>query len=104
MVHIIETQNRNIVYSEIIKNSKKIKDTVSIEYYQLITGIMTIFARNKKGVKNYQKIERWKTEDFNLFNSLELNEKKRVRVKQIKLLTFTQKIKYFYVFWEPKIF
>lgn len=86
MVHIIETQNRNIVYSEIIKNSKKIKDTVSIEYYQLITGIMTIFARNKKGVKNYQKIERWKTEDFNLFNSLELNEKKRVRVKQIKKL------------------
>ncbi|MGI6782030.1 MAG: transposase [Acholeplasmataceae bacterium] len=84
MVHIIEHKNRNIIYNELMALSKRIKDNVSIEYYQLITGIMTIFARNEKGVKNYQKIERWTTEEYNLFNSLELKSKKRVRIKQAK--------------------
>lgn len=80
MAHIIETQNRNLLYNELISIGKGIRDDVQIKYYQLLSGIKTLFTINKKGVKNYKQIERWKTEEYNLFNSNELSVKKRVRI------------------------
>ena len=80
--HIVETQKRNVIFDECIKASKKLKEKVTITYYQLESGIKTIFTSNKMGVKNYKKIERWEYEENTLFNSLELLPKKRVRKKQ----------------------
>lgn len=85
LTHIIETKHQNSFYTELMFLSKKIKENVSIEYYQLYSALKRIFASNKKGVKNYKQIERWKYEELNLFNSLELTNKKRVRIKRKKL-------------------
>lgn len=79
MAHIIESQNKNMIYNELIGISKGIRDDIQIKYYQLLSGIKTLFLSRKNGVQNFKRIERWKTEEPNLFNSLELSIKKRVR-------------------------
>lgn len=79
MAHIIENQKSNMTYKELLKIGKVIRENVQIKYYQILSGIKTLFASNKKGVRNYKKIERWKYEENNLFNSLELRSRKRVR-------------------------
>lgn len=80
LAHLIENQNRNMIYKQLITASKKLRDDIYIKYYQLISGIQTVFASNKRGVKNYKNIERWKSEEATLFNSLELKGKKKVRI------------------------
>ncbi|NLN80014.1 MAG: transposase [Erysipelotrichia bacterium] len=84
LVHIIETKYQNKFYISLMENSKRIKEKVSIEYYQLYSGLKRIFNSNKKGVKNYKEVERWEYEELNLFNSLELTTRKRVRKGKIK--------------------
>lgn len=81
LIRIIESRKNNSIYNECIKNSKAIKDDVYILYYRLLSGIKTLFTSNKKGVKNYQQIERWETLRPNIFNSIELKNKKRARKK-----------------------
>lgn len=83
LAHIVETKERNMIFNELISRSKKIRDDVYMYYYQIASGIKTLFTSNKMGVKNYKKIERWESENRNLFNSLELNSKKRVRKKKV---------------------
>lgn len=81
---IIETQKRNMIFIELIKSSKKIRTDVYLTYYQVNSGIKTLFARNKKGVKNYQQIEKWEKEPYSLFNSVELTENKMRRKPTVK--------------------
>ena len=81
---IIETQNRNMIYHSLIKESKKIRPDAYLVYYQVNSGLKTIFARNKMGVKNYQKIEHWEQEPYSLFNSKELTDKKMRRKTPVK--------------------
>lgn len=87
LAKIVETQMQNMIFNEVLAVSKKIRENAFLKYYQVISGVKTIFARNKKGVKNYKRIERWEYEEFNLFNSIELTTKKRVR----KVLSQTSK-------------
>lgn len=82
LAHIIETKHQNRFYVDLMNISKRIKEKVSIEYYQLYSGLKRVFTSNKKGVKNYKQVERWEYEQMTLFNSLELNDKKRVRIKK----------------------
>lgn len=74
--HIIERQNKNQLYYSLISVSKKIRDDVYIKYYQLQSGIKTIFTSNKTGVKNYKDIERWETSKPNIFNTKVLKVRK----------------------------
>lgn len=82
LTHIIETKFQNCFYSELMTLSKRIKDKVSIEYYQLYSALKRVFTSNHAGVKNYKQTERWKYEEMSLFNSIELSDKKRVRIKK----------------------
>ena len=79
LAQIIETQKENQIFRFLIDVSKQIRTDVSINYYQVLSGLKALFASNKMGVQNYKQIERWEYEKMSLFNSLELNEKKRVR-------------------------
>lgn len=76
LAHIIENQNNNQLYHSLISLSKKIRDDVYIKYYQIETGIKTVFMSNKTGVKNYKDIERWETLKPSIFNSKELKVRK----------------------------
>ena len=73
-----------MIFIELIKSSKKIRTDVYLTYYQVNSGIKTLFARNKKGVKNYQQIEKWEKEPYSLFNSVELTENKMRRKPTVK--------------------
>lgn len=81
---IIETQKRNMIYNELINRSKRIRTDAYLTYYQVNSGIKTLFTRNKKGVKNYQQIERWEKEPYSLFNSKELTDNKMRRKPKAK--------------------
>lgn len=82
LTHIIETKFQNCFYSELMTLSKRIKEKVSIEYYQLYSALKRVFTSNHAGVKNYKQTERWEYEEMSLFNSIELSDKKRVRIKK----------------------
>lgn len=84
LTHIIESKHQNYFYTQLMLISKKIKDQVSIEYYQLYSALKRVFTSNRKGVKNYKQTEKWEYEKMSLFNSLELTDKKRVRIKKRK--------------------
>lgn len=66
MAVIIEEES-NYLYFSILKNSKKIKETVSIEFYRILSGITTILGTNKTGVKNYKPIRDSKPKQLSLF-------------------------------------
>ena len=64
---IIIDDESNYLYHELRRYEKYIKENVSIEFYRILSEINTIFSTNKKGVKNYNPIEKRKPKQLTLF-------------------------------------
>ncbi len=68
MTSLIE--NKPQLYYELISLSKNLKDEKSyLKFYQLISGINSLFGHKEKGIKTKQKIEhRFQAKQLTIFN------------------------------------
>lgn len=71
----IESQQKSILFSLLIKESKKIKEDVYLLYYQLSSGISTILGHNEMGIKNNESIEHRYPKQLQLFKTDKLTNK-----------------------------
>lgn len=67
LLAVIVEEGSPYLYGKLISHAKTIKDSVSIEFYRILSGISSIFSTNKKGVKNYKPVERRKPRQLTLF-------------------------------------
>ena len=67
LVIIIERQNTNLLYKEIMNHAKVTREDTYIQFYKLASGIIDLLGANKTGVKHYQNIRKEKLDYVPLF-------------------------------------
>ena len=67
LVIIVERQNTNLLYKEIMSHAKVIREDTYIQFYKLASGIIDLLGANKNGVKRYQNIRKEKLDYIPLF-------------------------------------
>lgn len=67
LLAVIVEEESPYLYSKLKAYEKAIKENVSIEFYRVLSSVSAVFGMNKKGVKNYKKIERRAPMQMRLF-------------------------------------